>query len=161
MDSLKENPEGEGSGNAVDGAFDEAQQEWLVAAAAAAKRPFFVGAHHPPGEITIGKDKITAAFEDNPRFSGYIFGHNHRWYRQWHHRGYGKRHVVRSACLPSTGWWGDIGYATMRTFPDRAELALVQTDFFFPRPLSEGEVRPREWDEILAENRGSVCTFTY
>ena len=49
----------------------------------------------------------------------------------------------------------------MRTHADRAELSLVEMDFFFPRPLAEGEKRPREWDEILAENRGGVCTFTY
>lgn len=162
MDSLKENLDGEGAGNAVDGEFDEAQQKWLVSAAAAAKRPFFVGAHHPPNEIKIGTEKITAALEENSMFAGYIHGHNHRWFKQWHHKGYGRSHVVRSACLPSTGWWGDIGYATMRTFADRAELSLVETDFFFPRPLAEGEKRPREWDEILSENRrGGVCTFTY
>ena len=29
-------------------------------------------------------------------------------------------------------------------------------------PLAKGEKRPREWDEILSENRrGGVCTFTY
>lgn len=162
MDSLKENLDGEGVGNPVEGELDETQQKWLVSAAAAAKRPFFVGAHHPPSEIKIGTERITAALEENPMFAGYIHGHNHRWFKQWHHKGYGRSHVVRSASLPSTGWWGDIGYATMRTFADRAELSLVETDFFFPRPLAESEKRPREWDEILSENRsGAVCTFTY
>ena len=161
MDSLKENLAGEVAGNPGNGELDEAQQKWLVSAAAAAKRPFFVGAHHPPNEVKIGSDTITAALEANPQFAGYIHGHNHRRYKRWHHKGYSRNHVVRSACLPSTGWWGDIGYATMRTFADRAELSLVETDFFFPRPLAKGEKRPREWDEILSENRGAVCTFTY
>ena len=161
MDSLRENLDGEGAGNPGDGELDEAQQKWLMSTAAAAKRPFFVGAHHPPNEIKIGTEKITAALEENPMFAGYIHGHNHRWFKQWHHKGYSSGHIVRSACLPSTGWWGDIGYATMRTFADRAELSLVETDFFFPRPLAKGEKRPREWDEILSENRGAVCTFTY
>ncbi|MBQ2629830.1 MAG: metallophosphoesterase, partial [Kiritimatiellae bacterium] len=58
MDSLKENLDGEGAGNPVDGEFDEAQQKWLVSAAAAAKRPFFVGAHHPPNEVKIGTERI-------------------------------------------------------------------------------------------------------
>ena len=161
MDSLKENLDGEGAGNAVDGELDDAQQKWLVSAASAAKRPFFVGAHHPPNEVKVGSDRITAAFEKNPMFAGYIYGHNHRWFKQWHHKGYSRSHVIRSVCIPSTGWWGDIGYATMRTHADRAELSLVETDFFFPKPLAKGEKRPREWDEILSENRGDVCTFTY
>ena len=161
MDTLKESPKGEGFGNAVDGALDAAQQEWLQNAAAAAKRPYFIGAHHAPEEIKVGDKDIRAAFEDDPHFAGYIHGHKHRWYKQWFHRGYSKRHVVRSACLPSTGWWGTIGFATMRTFADRAELKLVQNDFFFPKPLKDGEKRPREWDEILKEDVGDVCTFTW
>ena len=56
----------------------------------------------------------------------------------------------------------DIGYAEMRTFADRAELKLVETDFYFPRPLNPGEKRPREWDEILAENRACAhMTFPF
>ena len=56
----------------------------------------------------------------------------------------------------------DIGYAEMRTFADRAELKLVETDFYFPRPLNPGEKRPREWDEILSENRACAhMTFPF
>jgi len=161
MDTLKENPKGEGFGNAVDGALDAAQADWLVKAAAAAKRPYFIGAHHPPSEIKIGKKDIRAFFEDDPHFAGYVHGHNHRWYSDWFHKGYTKRHVVRSVCLPSTGWWGSIGFATMRTFADRAELKLVANDFFFPKPLEAGEKRPREWDEILKEQSGTSFTFTW
>jgi len=165
MDSLKERigdkGETEGVGNDVDGALDAAQQDWLTQAAKRAKRPFFVGAHHPPHEVCIGKEKVTAAFEDNPLFAGYIHGHNHRWIRSWHHKGYSNRHVTLSVGLPSTGWWGDIGYAVMRTYADRAELSLVQKEFFFPKPLGKDEVRPREWDTILAANRNSVVTFPY
>ena len=161
MDSLQENPEGEGSGNAVDGALDEAQQQWLLKAAKEAKRPFFVGAHHDPDEVRIGDKKLTIALEDNPLFTGYVCGHHHRYFRKWYHAGYSKRHVTRLVCLPSTGWWGDIGYALMRTYPDRAELSLVENDYFFPHPLKPGEKRPPEWDDIIAENRGAVSVFHY
>ena len=161
LDTLDENPKGEGSDNGVAGALDKTQADWLVKSAAAAKRPFFVGAHHPADEVRIDGKDVRKVLEDNPLFAGYIHGHNHRWYTQWYHAGYSKRHVVRSACLPSTGWWGSIGFATMRTFSDRAELKLVQNDFFFPKPLGEGEKRPREWDEIIKENEGAVCTFTW
>ena len=167
LDSLNENPQGEGTGNIVGGTLDDAQAAWLLKTAAEAKRPFFVGAHHPPDElsVTVGKKKtaLLAALADNPNFAGYIHGHNHRWYKNWYHKGYSKRHVVRFACLPSTGWWGTIGFATFRTCSDRAELELAPgNDFFFPRPLGADERRPATWDEIVKEDRASaLCTFLY
>ena len=162
LDSLNENAAGEGSNNAVAGTLDEAQAAWLKGAAAAAKRPFFVGAHHPPEELPLGGKNILAALERNPFFAGYIHGHNHRWYLRWYHNGYSRRHVVRIACLPSTGWWGTIGFSLFRTFPDRAELSLAPgNDFFFPNPLKPGEQRPPEWDDIVAEERGGKCIFRY
>ena len=163
MDSLKENPEGEGSGNEVSGALDQKQQDWLKEWVKNARRPFFIGAHHQPEEVLIGKDKIASAFANCPLFAGYIHGHNHRWRKNWYQDGtYSRTMLKRSVCLPSTGWWGDIGYAEMRTFADRAELHLVENDFFFPRPIGAGETRPREWDEILAENRACAhMTFPF
>ena len=161
LDTLKENPKGEGSGNAVDGGLDEAQADWLLAYAKAAKRPFFCGAHHPSRELTVKGKKLLQHLETNPMFAGYVHGHNHRWYKEWFHFGYSKPHVVRSACLPSTGWWGNIGFATFRTQSDRATLSFVQNDFFFPKPLAEGQSRPRVWDQILREAAGDFCTFLY
>ena len=161
LDTLKENPKGEGSGNAVDGGLDEAQADWLLAYAKAAKRPFFCGAHHPSRELTVKGKKLLQHLETNPMFAGYVHGHNHRWYKEWFHFGYSRPHVVRSACLPSTGWWGNIGFATFRTQSDRATLSFVQNDFFFPKPLAEGQSRPREWDQIIREAEGDFCTFLY
>ena len=161
LDSLKENPKGEGSGNAVDGGLDAAQADWLMAFAAAAKRPFFCGAHHPPRELFVGKKKILAALGAFPLFAGYVHGHNHRWYKEWTPLAWSSARVARSVCLPSTGWWGDIGFATFRTEARGARLAFVQNDFFFPRPLAEGQARPAEWDLILRENAGDACAFAY
>ena len=163
MDSLQENQEGEGSWNEVSGALDQKQQDWLKEWVKNAKRPFFIGAHHQSEEVLIGKDKVASAFANCPLFAGYIHGHNHRWRKNWYQDGtYSRTMVKRAVCLPSTGWWGDIGYAEMRTFADRAELKLVETDFYFPRPLKPGEKRPREWDEILSENRACAhMTFPF
>ena len=161
LDTLKENPKGEGSGNAVDGGLDEAQADWLLAYAKAAKRPFFCGAHHPSRELTVKGKKLLQHLETNPMFAGYVHGHNHRWYKEWFHFGYSKPHVVRSACLPSTGWWGNIGFATFRTQSDRATLSFVQNDFFFPKPLAEGQSRPREWDQIIREAEGDFCVMRH
>lgn len=160
LDSLKEVGD-EGGWNAVEGILDEAQGAWLCKAAAEAKRPFIIGSHHPPRELRIDGKDIRALFEDNPNFVGYVYGHLHQWIKQWYHSGYSKRHVIREVCLPSTGWWGTIGFATMRAYPDKAVLSLNQNDFFFPSPLKEGEERPLEWDEIKNEDDGDYCTFRY
>jgi len=37
----------------------------------------------------------------------------------------------------------------------------VQNDFFFPKPLAEGQKRPVEWDQILREGAGDACSFVY
>ncbi len=161
LDTLKENAKGEGSGNAVDGGLDEAQANWLLDFAASAKRPFFCGAHHPSRELKVRGKMLLQHLEDNRNFIGYVHGHNHRWYKEWLHFGYSKPHVVRSACLPSTGWWGNIGFATFRTQADRAQLSFVQNDFFFPSPLKQGQKRPSEWDQIIREMEGDSCTFLY
>ncbi len=162
LDSLNETGKGEGSGNAVGGVLDEAQGEWLLKFAASAKRPFLCGAHHPSRELMVRGKKLLQLLEDNPMFVGYVHGHNHRWYKEWHHYGYSKPHVLRSACLPSTGWWGNIGFATFRTHADRAELSFVQNDFFFPKPLKPGQKRPAEWDQIMREAATDApCTFLY
>ncbi|MGN0853210.1 MAG: metallophosphoesterase family protein [Kiritimatiellia bacterium] len=161
LDTLRENPEGEGTGNAVNGALDEAQADWLLDFAKAARRPFFCGAHHPSRELVVRGAKLLQLLEDNPNFAGYVHGHNHRWSKEWHHYGFSKAHIVRSACLPSTGWWGNIGFATFRTQADRATLAFVQNDFFFPRPLAPERKRPAAWDQIMREAEGDVCAFPY
>lgn len=161
LDSLKENEKGAGSGNAVDGALDAAQTDWLMSFAASANRPFFCGAHHPAHELSVGKKPLLAALGAFPLFAGYIHGHDHRWYKKWAKVAWSSPHVVRSVCLPSTGWWGDIGFATFRTDADGARLSLVQNDFFFPKPLAEDQRRPSEWNLILRENAGDSCFFTY
>ena len=162
LDTLDENPKGEGFGNNVPGTLDNAQTDWLMSAAAAAKRPFFVGAHHSHRELAPNGKPLLSMLEDNPFFAGYIHGHNHRWFTEWFHSGYSRRHVPRIAGLPSTGWWGTIGFTTFRTFADRAELALAPgNDFFFPSPLNPGERRPPEWDDLVAEQTGARCVFRY
>lgn len=161
LDSLKENEKGEGSGNAVDGGLDAAQADWLLSYAASAKRPFFCGAHHPAHELRAGKRPLLAALGEFPLFAGYVHGHDHRWYKKWSQVSWSSPRVVRSVCLPSTGWWGDIGFATFRTSDCGATLSLVQDDFFFPKPLASGLRRPAAWELILRENAGDSCTFAY
>ena len=172
LDTLDESLEGDGAYNNVAGDLSKAQADWLLQAVKAAKRPFLVGGHHPPKELTVdgGVDKkgkpvrlpLLAELEKSPFFAGFVHGHNHRWTSTWAHIGYSKRKVIRVACLPSTGWWGTIGFGVMRTYADRAELALAEgNDFFFPSPLPDGEARPREWDDIIDEETGAKTIFRY
>lgn len=88
----------------VPGAIGVAQRQWLEETVKAARKPFFVGSHHPLSEVKIGP--LLAA---SPFCAGYIHGHDHFWQT----REFGGSLPV--LCLPSTGYWGDIGYAVMQT----------------------------------------------
>ena len=73
---------------------------------------------------------------------------------------YGAKRLIRKAVLPSTGWWGDIGYGVFRTCDDHADLTLVETDYFFSHPFPRDR-RPPSWDAMIEENRGQHCMFYY
>jgi len=160
IDSLKETGVAEGTANAVEGEIDDAQWLWLQDEVKSRTRPFFVASHHDPEDLS-GRN-MRKLLADSKFAVGYIYGHHHKWQTDWFKRSYGERRIVRAAGLPSTGWWGDIGFATLRTFDDRAELAMApDNDFFFPNPLEPGEERPTVWDEIRAEHAHARCTFVY
>jgi len=159
MDTLDETAKKLGDPNRVGGAMDDAQFAWLEREAKARKRPFFVGAHHAPNDLN-GR-KMRAMLAPIANFAGWIHGHDHNWSVDWFMESYASRRICRVAALPSTGWWGDIGFALMRTYPDRAELELKVREFYFPGPLAAGEKAPAFWDDILREKRGSRCTFRY
>ena len=153
------------------GVLDGEQREWLKAECAAAKRPLLVMAHHPAGELGFpGKGNTASSArkfgelimgtKDAPTSCcGYIHGHDHQWYvtRSLFH--WSNSRVGNTACLPSTGHWGDIGYALLREHPDRAELSLVQYDYFAPKPQDAGAAPKPAWQAIVSDNAGKRCTF--
>lgn len=161
LDTLKTKPGAEWAepsreSNRVEGAVDPAQRAWLRDTLAAATRPTFVGAHHSARECGLHKEIVTA-----PTVFGYIFGHEHEWAEHYLHDGtYGNSQTVQTATLPSAGFYGDLGYALFRTFPDRAELTLRQTDFFFNRPWPD-RPRPKNWLERVRRHRAASVTFWY
>ena len=55
----------------------------------------------------------------------------------------------------------DIGYAYLRSLPDRAELKFVARDYFFPRQLAANEERPPLWDDIVRDNTGRRVSFPF
>lgn len=153
------------------GAFDNAQREWLRAACAAAKRPLLVMAHHPAGELgEPGKGlsnasarkfgEIILGSRKNPtKCCGFIHGHDHQWYLTRSLCHWSQTRIGNTACLPSTGHWGDIGYSLLREFPDRAELSLVQYDYFSPKPPAPGTPPNPAWQAIIRDNAQARCTF--
>jgi len=143
----------------VPGELGKAQQEWLLAELPKWKRPVFVCSHHPLSELSAGGKPLKDLLAASPAVAGYIHGHNHRWYTGWAMHGWNRRGILRTLCLPSTGHWGDIGYTVFRTTPRDAVASLELRDFYFPKPLDEGEARPEIWDVILNESRGQSCKF--
>lgn len=153
------------------GMLEGAQREWLKEMCRQAKRPFLVFGHHPAdelgdpgqgrshksaykfGEILMGKK------ESPTRCCGYIHGHDHQWYLTRSLIHWSDPRVGITAALPSTGHWGDIGYSLLREYPDRAELSLVQYDYFTPQPLKPGAPRNPAWDSIVRDNASAHCTF--
>ena len=142
-------------GSHVEGTIDAAQRTWLRETLAATTRPTFVGAHHSAWECGLVKDIVTA-----PTVFGYIFGHDHEWKESFLHSGYSDSRTVQTATLPSGGFWGDIGYALFRTFEDRAELTVRQTDFYFNRRWPD-KPRPKNWIERVKMHDGRTVTFWY
>ena len=135
------------------------QQDWLLAALPHWKKPVFVCAHHPVGGLTAGGQPLSRLLARVPAVVGYIHGHDHRWYTRAMGMGWNTAGAKRSLCLPSTGAWGDIGYVLLRTSGSRAEAALVQREFFYPRPPKPGAPVQRLWNAIVDANRNQTCTF--
>ncbi len=123
------------------------------------KRPFLLAGHQSPDVIATGKEKLLHWVAKLDKCCGYVHGHNHAWKRSCVHVWYGSCPVKRVVALPSTGFWGDIGYALCRTSKDRATVELVQTDFYFPRYREDN--RPALWANMVRENDGSTCEFLY
>ena len=153
MDSLWESP-GVGTFNEVDGKVDGGQLEWLAEWGAKATRPFVVCTHHDGRQM---KSFAKAAMKSSPKMCGYLHGHRHCWMPDVLHVWGSAARAVRSVGLPSTGAWGDIGFALFRAYSDRAELTLVERDFYFPKP-APAAANP-SWKAVLAENRNARVTF--
>lgn len=139
-------------GKTFPGEIDNAQREWLEAELARTTKPLFVCAHHGMKEDAVRLSKTLLSAK---ACKGYIHGHWHRWLPQFDFVRLNR--LLSTVCLPSTGHWGDIGFATLRTFSDRAVLALHQTDFFGIKGPGDGH--PNR-DFILKDRAGAVMTFS-
>ncbi|MBR2497320.1 MAG: metallophosphoesterase [Parabacteroides sp.] len=138
------------------GNIDEAQREWLKQTLQQYSKPVFIVAHHPLNEVKLGN-----IIFKSPTCCGYIHGHDHRWRPGWDQKDWKTHEVLRTLCLPSTGYWGDIGYACMKLEERQATVMLEQRDYFFPKPLQDGEEKPLQWKLIEKDNKGLQCRFSY
>ena len=135
------------------GEMDNAQREWLRETLKASTKPVLTCAHHKPNEDKV---KIGGLIMESAACKGHIHGHWHKWARDFTHNGWNLQHVKPYVGLPSTGHWGDIGFAMMRTFPGRVEITNHQNDFFFTGGPGDGQ--PMR-DDIVRELNGQKVTL--
>ncbi len=147
----------------VPGKLAKDMREWVVEELPKWKRPVFVASHFPVKELFIDKDGKQPLSKfmltKCPMVRGYIHGHNHRWYEGFNAVDWSNPATLRCLCLPSTGHWGDIGYALFRTTSDCATASLVQKDFFYPKPIEKASERPAIWAKIVEDHRNLSVSF--
>lgn len=159
LDSLDVKAEG-GKGKGV---LSDAEQAWLLSNLPKWPRPVLVGAHHEVAELSVGNKHLGDVLAEAPNFRGYIGGHVHRWSSEWFCKsGWGvSMPIWRCVTLPSLGYWGDIGWAELRTSSARAEITVRINDFYVARPIGyrKGGLaeRPAAWDDMVAEKTGDRC----
>ncbi|MBR4652140.1 MAG: metallophosphoesterase [Kiritimatiellae bacterium] len=142
----------------VPGDFDLPQQEWIADRLSRLSRPTIVASHYPLVDLKVCGKPFRQVLGSAPYVVGYVHGHDHRWKTDWISRGWKSSDIVRTLCLPSTGHWGDIGYATFRLSCKGAVAKFVQKGFFFPGPDNP---RTQAWDDIEREHREATCTFSW
>ena len=132
LDSCLAPSDAAGKDAPVPGGIDDRQAAWLRETLSAYKKPVFVGAHHPIHETLVGP-LLTSI----PAVAGYIHGHDHAW------RTHGKDRAVPTLCLPSSGFWGDIGHTVVDLADGEALFTLAQHDYYTPRPADKPEWKAR------------------
>jgi len=136
------------------GKVDNGQYHLLKNWLSARTKRIFVCAHHPLDWNGLFMKYLFAA----PQAVGFLHGHEHNWITRYLRSPLGDGRELRSLGLPSVGVWGDIGWTLLRITADRATAELRMADHYFPRPRVP---RPAQWDEIVRERRGAVCTFVF
>lgn len=143
----------------VPGALCKDQQDWLLAELPKWKKPVFVCSHFPLHEMRAGDKSLGALLLSSPNVAGYIHGHDHQWYTKFISKPWPSTQLCRSLCLPSTGHWGDIGYALMRVQNDEAVVTLRERDFYYPKPIPQKPSDAIAWKAIARGHQGLKCIF--
>lgn len=153
LDSLDELPNlKRGQSTTVSGKMDDEQIKWLESYLSTAKRPVILSAHHPLGEMS----NLEAVIAKSPAVVAYIYAHVHVWNKGVRIiRPRDPERMVPHISLPST-FYGDIGYAVMRTTKEEAVITYSSNGFWWPQPV---ENPPAEWAQRQADLQGEKCTI--
>lgn len=143
----------------VPGALSNDQQEWLLSALPKWDKPVFVCSHYPVHEMKACGKMMDIVLLDTPNVAGYIHGHDHHWYGKSLYRNWSSSRLVRTLCLPSTGHWGDIGYALMRIKDGKAVVTLREREYFYPTPTPKNPDVVKTWKAVASDRDGLKCTF--
>lgn len=161
LDTLHENHQDETKMCESSGQLTGDQWDWLRSEMPRRTRPFFLGAHHSIQDI---KDGDPAAVSDlimnTPNCVGWIHGHNHVYKSGFispSNRKWGDNTFKRWLCLPSSGYWGDIGYVKFSTKPNLARADLVMKDRYFPNNINKSEIDA----DIVREKQNAFTTFRW
>lgn len=143
----------------VPGALSNDQQDWILSVLPKWGKPVFVCSHYPLHELKAGGKSLGLLLLDCPNVAGYIHGHDHQWYTKFLYRNWSSSSLVRQLCLPSTGHWGDIGYALMRIKGGKAVVTLREREYYYPTPNAKTTDIVETWKAIVSDRQGLTCTF--
>jgi hypothetical protein len=136
----------------VSGEISGGQIEWLGEWMKGRTRRVVLGSHHPLGEMA-NLEKLIA---DTPQVAGYVYGHTHIWNKGVRVvRPRKELHMVPTLGLPAT-FYGDIGFAVMRSTPAAVEFEYTSKGFWWPQPA---ENPPAEWQSRAEDLADERCKF--
>lgn len=136
----------------VSGKISGGQIEWLGEWMKGRTRRVVLGSHHPLGEMA-NLEKLIA---DTPQVAGYVYGHTHIWNKGVRVvRPRKELHMVPTLGLPAT-FYGDIGFAVMRSTPEAVTFEYSSKGFWWPQPK---ENPPAEWQSRAEDLACERCKF--
>lgn len=155
LDSLTEKPDLKPrQSTTVSGTISDEQIEWLKDYLAKSDRPVILGAHHPLSELR----NLTKMLEDSPTVAAFIYGHVHIWNKSVSIiRPREPQHMLPTVALPAT-FYGDIGFAVMRTSPKGAKITYSSKGFWWPQPEDNP---PAEWLQRQKDLANEECTILF
>ena len=155
LDSLAELPDLKPrQSTTVNGNMSDEQIEWLKGFLVERTRPVILGAHHPMNEMP----NLTKLITESPAVVGYIYGHVHIWNKSVSIlRPRVPQRMVPTVALPAT-FYGDIGFAVMRTSAKGANITYSSKGFWWPQP---SENPPAEWLQRQKDLANEECTILF
>lgn len=136
----------------VSGEISGGQIEWLKEFLKGRTRRVVLGSHHPLGEM----GNLERVIAENQSVAGYVYGHTHIWNKSVRVvRPRKGLHMVPTVGLPAT-FYGDIGFAVMRSTPEAVEFEYSSKGFWWPQPA---ENPPAEWQRRADDLADERCKF--